>query len=78
LEEAIELDPNYAAAHRWLGSSHFVDVLLGLSKSPRDSFGRAVELSKKALSIDNSLGDAYGLLGYLNIFTKHYEEGMSE
>ncbi len=78
LEEAIELDPNYAAAYRWLGSSHFVDVLLGLSKSPRDSFERAVELSKKALSIDNSLGDAHGLLGYLNIFTKHYEEGMSE
>jgi adenylate cyclase len=78
LEEAIELDPNYAPAYRLLGSSHFVDVVIGTSKSPRDSFKKAVELSKKALSIDKSLGDAHGLIGTIYVFSKQYEKGMPE
>ena len=78
LEEAIELDPNYAPAYRWLASTHFVDVFLGTSKSPRDSLKKTVELSKKALSIDDSLGDAHAVIGFVKILTKQYENGMSE
>jgi TolB-like protein/class 3 adenylate cyclase/Tfp pilus assembly protein PilF len=78
LEEAIELDPNHAPAYRWLGSSHSVDVWLGASKSPRDSLKRAVELQKKALSIDSSLGDAHAVIGSIYILTKQYEKGMSD
>jgi adenylate cyclase len=78
LEEAIELDPNYAPAYRWLSSSHAMDVWLGASKSPGDSLKKAVELSKKALSIDNSLGDAHAVIGSIYILTKQYENGMSE
>jgi TolB-like protein/class 3 adenylate cyclase/Tfp pilus assembly protein PilF len=78
LEEAIGNDTNYAPAYRWLGASHSVDVWLGASKSPRDSLKKAVELSKKALSIDNSLGDAQALIGLIYILTKQYEKGMSD
>jgi TolB-like protein/Tfp pilus assembly protein PilF len=79
LVKAIEIDPDYAQAYRWLSSSHFMDVLLGMSKSPGDSFKRAIELSKKALSIDNSLAGAHGTLGYIYvIIAKQYEKGMAE
>jgi adenylate cyclase len=78
LERAIELDPDYAPAYRWLSASHFLDILLGVSNSPTDSIKRAVELSKRALSIDNSLGDAHAWLGILYVWTKQYEKGMPE
>jgi adenylate cyclase len=78
LEEALELDPNYAPTYRWLGGTHLMDVWLGSTKSPRDSLRRAVELSKKGLSIDNSLGDSHGLLGSIYVLTKQYEKGLPE
>jgi adenylate cyclase len=78
LERAIELDPDYAPAYRWLSASHFLDILLGESNSPADSIKRAFQLSKKALSIDNSLGDAHAWLGILYVWTKQSEKGMPE
>jgi len=78
LEEAIELDPYYERTYRLLSYTHWMDVILGSTKSPRDSIQKAVELSKKALSIDNSSGDSHGLLGWIYLFTKQYEKGMRE
>ncbi|MFH1932235.1 MAG: hypothetical protein ABIN18_11685 [Pseudomonadota bacterium] len=51
---------------------------MGSTKSPRESLKIATELSKKALSIDNSLGDAHGLLGNIYVITKQYEKGIPE
>jgi TolB-like protein/Flp pilus assembly protein TadD len=78
LKEAIEIDPNYAPAYRFLASAHNMDVTLGISKSPRDSFKKAIEMSNKALSLDNSLGEAHGIRGVIYVFTKRYEKGISE
>ena len=78
LEEALELDPNYAPAYRWLSGTHYMDVWLASTTSPKDSLQRAIELSKKGLSIDNSLGEANGLLGSIYIITKQYEKGTLE
>jgi TolB-like protein/tetratricopeptide (TPR) repeat protein len=75
LEEAIAIDPNYAPAYRWLGVTHFADVFLGASKSKGDSLNKAIELSKKAISIDNFYGDAYGLLGFLYVLKRQYDVG---
>jgi TolB-like protein len=77
-EEALELDPHYARTYTMLSSTHWMDVILGSTKSPSDSIKNAVKLSKKALSMDNSLGDSHGLLGLIYIFTKQYEKGMPE
>ena len=77
-EEAIKLDPDYAQAYRWLSGTHFIDVWLGSTKSPRESLRTAMELSKKALSLDGSLGGAHGLLGNIYIMRKDYEKGIRE
>jgi adenylate cyclase len=77
-EEAIELDPNYAPAYRWLSGTHLLDVWLGSSKSPGESLRTAVELAKKALSLDDSLAGAHGLLGNIYIMRKEYEKGIRE
>ena len=78
LKEALDLDPHYARAYRWLSGTHYMDVWLGSTKSPRESLKIAAELSKKALSIDNSLGDAHGLLGNIYVITMQYEKGIPE
>ena len=76
LEESIALDPNYAVAYRVLGAVHMMDVWLGTTKSPKDSLRKAVELSKKAIALDELLGMAHGLLGHLYILMKDYEKGV--
>jgi adenylate cyclase len=78
VEEAIALDPDYAQAYRWLGGTHLVDVWLGSTKSPRQSLKKAVEFARKALSLDDSLGGAHGLLGNLYIMINDYEKGIIE
>jgi len=77
-EEAIKLDPKYAQAYRWLGGTHLIDVWLGSTKSPRESLKKAVEFAQKAISLDDSLGGAHGLLGNLYIMTRQYDKGMQE
>jgi adenylate cyclase len=78
VEEAIELDPDYAQAYRWLSGTHLVDVWLGSTKSPQESLRKAIELAKKALSLDDSLGGAHGLLGNLYVMTMEYDKGIRE
>jgi adenylate cyclase len=77
-EEAIKLDPDYAQAYRWLSGTHLMDVWLGSTKSPQESLRTAMELAKKALSLDDSLGGAHGLLGNIYIMRKDYEKGIRE
>jgi adenylate cyclase len=76
--EAIELDPGYAQAYRWLSGTHLVDMWLGSTKSPQESLKTAFKLAKKALSLDDSLGGAHGLLGNLYVMDGQYDKGIWE
>jgi adenylate cyclase len=78
LEETIALDPDYASAYAALGAIQMMDVWLGSSKSPKDSMKKAIELSKKALALDESLPDARSLLGYLYAMTRQHDKGVAE
>jgi TolB-like protein len=77
-EEAINLDPGYAQAYRWLSGTYVIDVWLGSTKSPQVALSKALELVQKALSLDDTLGGAHGLLGNIHIMKKEYEEGVRE
>jgi adenylate cyclase len=77
-EEAINLDPGYAQAYRWLSGTYVIDVWLGSTKSPHESLNTALELVQKALSLDDSLGGAHGLLGNIYVMRKEYEKGVRE
>jgi len=77
-EEAISLDPGYAQAYRWLSGTYVIDVWLGSTKSPQESLKTALGLVQKALSLDDSLGGAHGLLGNIYVLKKEYEKGVRE
>jgi len=61
-----------------LSATHLIDVWLGSTKSPRESLKKAVELAQKALSLDDSLGGAHGLLGNIYIMRRDYEKSIRE
>jgi adenylate cyclase len=77
LEEAITLDPKYSDAYRQLGATHFLDVLLGSSKSPRDSLETAMKMTQKAMTLDESNGLAYSNLGLYLGMTRQYDKAIA-
>jgi adenylate cyclase len=77
-EEALAIDPNYAAAYLYLGSTHFMDVILGSSKSPKESLKLAFEALTKAKKLDDSYAAAYSALGFIYVMKKQYDKGMAE
>jgi adenylate cyclase len=76
-EEAIAMDPEYAFAYTTLSRTHVVDVWLRTTKSPRESFTTAMDLAEKALSIDDSLADAYDILGNILVLKRNYDQGIN-
>jgi tetratricopeptide (TPR) repeat protein len=77
-EEAVALDPNYAMAYFLLAKTHYMDVWLGMTKSPKDSLKRAWELNQKAIALDEDLADAYGLLSALCISKRDFDRAIKE
>jgi adenylate cyclase len=75
-EEAIALDPNYAAAYGFTGSTHWMDFLLGSSESSKESLKLAFEFLEKAKALNNNLPSSQ--LGYLYFVTRQYDKGIAE
>ena len=76
-EEAIAMDPEYAFAYTTLSRTHVVDVWLRTTKSPREPFKTAMDLADMALSIDDSLADAYDILGNILVLKRDYDQGIN-
>jgi tetratricopeptide (TPR) repeat protein len=77
-EEAIAIDPNYAAAYTTLGWAHALDARFLWSKSPKKSMVRAVDLAKKAIALDNTYPDIHRLWGYIYLMKGQYDEAIAE
>jgi TolB-like protein/DNA-binding winged helix-turn-helix (wHTH) protein len=78
LRQAIQLDPNYAAAYAELADTYHIAVSMGWAESPTDSLGRAEEMANKALGLDDSDVRAHIILGRIHIFYHRYEQAMAE
>jgi adenylate cyclase len=77
-EEAITLDPNFAAPYVTLGFTHFWDARYGWSESPGKSLQRAFELAQKALAQDDSNDAAHSLLASCYLLTRQYDKALAE
>ncbi|MBE9572818.1 MAG: tetratricopeptide repeat protein, partial [Proteobacteria bacterium] len=77
-EKAISLDPKYGSAYVLLASTFFMEVQLGLSKSPRESIAKAMGLTQKALAINDSSAWGHSLLGWLYTLTRQHDKGIAE
>ena len=51
---------------------------LGTTKSPQESFEKAMELAQKALAMDDSIASAHGLLSHLYSLKREYDKAIAE
>ena len=77
-EEAIALDPEYAWAYYNLGRNHTGEVWLGVSKSPKQSITKAMELLQKAIVLDDTFAEPHAALGYLYSMTRQHDKALAE
>jgi TolB-like protein len=77
-QEALILDPNYAAASRILGVTHMHDVLLGSSKSPKESLGKAMKFVRSAIELDDLNGYSHAVLGFMLVLARQYDKAVAE
>lgn len=73
--QAINLDPNYAAAYA--GLSYAYGVADDLVASPADTGPKAIEAAKKALELDDSLADAHFTMALVD-FGYNYDWSAAE
>ena len=62
-KRAIQLDPNYALPYLGLGDYYVWAAIFGEMPSS-DAFPKAQEAARKALEIDDSLGEAYSIFAF--------------
>lgn len=75
---AIELDPTYARPYGALAVSLSHAYRRGyIELSAEEAYTRALELAKKAVSLDQSSPQAYWALGYVYLFQRQYEEAAA-
>jgi len=76
--EAIVLDPDYAFAYKVLGTAHGVTLWIGISKNPKETLKRTIELHQRAVELDDSLAIAHAGLGYWLMYPRQHDRALAE
>jgi adenylate cyclase len=76
-EEVVATEPGWGEGHLILSQAHMMDVWLGTTSSPKESIGKAIALSENAISLDDSLAEAFGLIGYLYGMRREHEKSVA-
>ncbi|MBI3800705.1 MAG: tetratricopeptide repeat protein [Deltaproteobacteria bacterium] len=76
-ERAIELDPNFAAAHAWMGRTYIVEWMFQWNEDPQ-ILERALALAQRAADLDNSLVVARQTLAYVFLLRKQFDQAIVE
>ncbi|RJQ87919.1 MAG: adenylate cyclase [Desulfobacteraceae bacterium] len=77
-EQAISLDPGYAAAYIGLGKVEYEKVIFGWTEFPEKTLDRAREFAQKALSLDDADAAGHHLLARTFAAQAEYEKALSE
>jgi adenylate cyclase len=75
-QKAIELDPKFAGGWAQMGWTYLWDVNFGWSQSPVQSMKGALECAQKAIGLSDSCAKAYGLMGYINLLNRKFDEAI--
>jgi TolB-like protein/Tfp pilus assembly protein PilF len=77
-KEAVDLDPNYAFAYKVLGAAHGVTLWLQMSKNPRETLKRTIELHQRSVELNDSLAIAHAALGYWLMYVRQHDKAVAE
>lgn len=73
--KAIDLDPRYAGAYAGLSWIHLQSWQL-LWSTARETLDRARDLAERAIALDDTLADAYRLLGQISLWQKQHDRAI--
>jgi tetratricopeptide (TPR) repeat protein len=76
-ERAIDLDPNFAAAHAWMGRTYIVEWMFQWNEDP-GILERALALAQRAAVLDDSLVVAHQTLAYVFLLRKQFDQAIGE
>jgi adenylate cyclase len=75
-KESLTLDPEYADPYTVLAAANIIEVYVGASTSPRESFAQAEEMVGKALALDDSHVIAHTQLSIIYVFKGQFEKAL--
>ena len=76
-KKAIQLDPQFAIAHAYLGWTYFENWVLGWNQST-ETLESAATWAQRALALDRTLSDGHRLLGTIHLWKKEYDQAIAD
>jgi adenylate cyclase len=76
--EALALCPEHVVALLVLASTHSMDISYGSTRSPSESLQKAIDLTQKAIAIDDSYAWGHANLGVLYTLKGDYDKAIVE
>jgi adenylate cyclase len=76
-EQALALDPQYAEAYAFLGSTYLAEWLWQWSQDAQ-ALDQALALAQRAVALDDSLARAHAILGFVYVWKKQYDQAIAE
>jgi adenylate cyclase len=70
--------PESSSAYNLLAITYMMDYWLGSGKSPQESIEKAIELARKAISLDDTYAQSHGLLSFLYSIKREHEKALAE
>ena len=77
-ESALELDPDYAAAHARLALNYIFCWIQNWSHSKADSLDKGLELARQAIAIDGQLAMAHAALCWAYLWQGEHDKAIAE
>jgi adenylate cyclase len=77
-EEGVAMCPESSMSHARLGYVLLVEYWTGAGESPQNSLNEAIEMARKAITIDDSNASAHTLLGNLYAVKRDYDKAIVE
>jgi adenylate cyclase len=75
-EEAINLDPNFAAAYTSLGFAYLDEVWFRITKSPEKSIELAEQAARKIIALTPDQPPPYNLLSMISLVKKDFDDAV--
>jgi tetratricopeptide (TPR) repeat protein len=76
LGEAINLDPHFAAAYRWLGIAYLDEIWFQMTKTPEKSIELAEQAAQKCITLSPDLPPPYTLLSAISLLKKDLDNAI--
>jgi adenylate cyclase len=77
-EETLAMCPEAPGSYFLMACVYLQELFLGIATSPQESAEKGIEMAQKAIAMDDSMADAYGILALLHMLIRDYDKAIAE